>query len=60
MKSSTNKVAVIACYANGFHYYFLPKEEYGLSFETIGNPVPSGEAEKIVAKLIQSGQLMDK
>ncbi|WP_257610804.1 PCI domain-containing protein, partial [Oenococcus oeni] len=33
---------------------------YGLSFETIGNPVPSGEAEKIVAKLIRSGQLMDK
>ena len=60
MKSSTNKVAIIAGYANGFHYYFLPKEEYGLSFETIGNPVPSGEAEKIVAKLIQSGQLMDK
>ncbi|MDI4584549.1 alkaline ceramidase [Oenococcus sp. UCMA 14587] len=60
MKSSTNKVAIIAGYANGFHYYFLPEREYGLSFETIGNPVPSGEAEKIVAKLIQSGQLIDK
>lgn len=60
LKNSTNKVSVIAGYSNGFHYYFLPKEEYGLSFETIGNPVPAGEGEKITAKFVQSSKLLDE
>ncbi|WP_421758014.1 hypothetical protein [Enterococcus casseliflavus] len=49
----------MAGYTNGFHYYFLPKEEYGLSFETIGNPVPLGEPEKIIIKMIQSALLLN-
>ncbi|MDV7718382.1 alkaline ceramidase [Pediococcus ethanolidurans] len=60
MKKSTNKICVIAGYSNGFHYYFLPREEYGLSFETIGNPVPAGEGEKITAKFVQSSKLLDE
>lgn len=51
-------LGIVAGYTNGFHYYFLPEKEYGLSFETIGNPVPQGEPEKIVGKLIQSAQLL--
>ena len=58
LKAATNKLSIVIGYANGFHYYFLPEEEYGLSFETIGNPVPPGEPEKIVAKFIQSAKLL--
>lgn len=51
---------IIAGYTNGFNYYFMPKEEYGLSFETIGNPVPPGEPEKIVEKMKQSSVYLAK
>lgn len=59
LKAASKKPALVAGYANGFHYYFLAKEDYGISFETIGNPVPAGEPEKIVEKMIQSGRLLD-
>lgn len=59
LKSTSGKPALVAGYANGFHYYFLAKEDYGISFETIGNPVPAGEPEKIVEKMIRSGKLLD-
>lgn len=52
------KTTIIAGYTNGFHHYFMPKEEYGLSFETIGNPVPAGETEKIVEKMRISSYLL--
>lgn len=60
LKASTDKTALIAGYTNGFHYYFLPAQEYGTCFETIGNPVPPGEPEKIIAKMIQSGEFLEK
>lgn len=28
--------AWICCYTNGYYEYFMPTEEYGLSFETVG------------------------
>lgn len=59
LKASSGKPALVAGYANGFHYYFLAKEDYGISFETIGNPVPAGEPEKIVEKMIRSAKLLD-
>lgn len=59
LKSTSGKPALVAGYANGFHYYFLAEEDYGISFETIGNPVPAGEPEKIVEKMIRSGKLLD-
>ena len=39
---------------------FLPKEEYGKSFETIGNPVEAGVPEKIVCQLMEMGHSLDK
>lgn len=60
LKASTTKLAVVAGYTNGFHYYFLPKEEYGKSFETIGNPVEAGVPEKIVCQLMEMGHSLDK
>lgn len=53
-----NSIGLISAYTNGFHYYFMPKEEYWLSFETIGNPIPEGEPEKIVEKMKQSSMLL--
>ncbi len=54
-ESSSNQLVLIAGYTNGFHYYFFNKEEYGLSFETIGNPVPAGVPEKIIETMIEDG-----
>ncbi len=55
-ESSPNQLVLIAGYTNGFHYYFFNKEEYGLSFETIGNPVPAGVPEEIVAQMVEDGE----
>lgn len=59
LKASTQKLALVAGYANGFHHYFLAQEDYGISFETIGNFVPPGETEKLVASLIAAGARLD-
>ena len=58
LKASTTKTALVAGYSNGFHYYYLCKEDYGKSFETIGNPVPPGTPEKIVEKMMETGKKM--
>ncbi len=58
-EQNPQKQVLIAGYTNGFHYYFLNKEEYGLSFETIGNPVPAGEPEHIVEKMMQGARYLD-
>lgn len=59
LKASTKKVGLVAGYTNGFHYYFLPKEEYGKSFETIGNPVEPGIPEDIVCQLMDMSKSLD-
>ena len=59
LRNGTDKRVLVAGYANGFHYYFLAQEDYGLSFETIGNPVPPGEPEKIIEKFLRAGRLLD-
>ncbi len=60
LRNSTEKTVLIAGYANGFHHYFLEAKDYGLSFETIGNPTPAGTFEKIIAKFVQANHLLDK
>ena len=57
-EETKGKTVLVAGYANGFNYYFLNKEEYGLSFETIGNPVPPGEPECIVKKMLEAGAFL--
>lgn len=59
LRASTNKTVLIAGYCNGFHYYFLQAQDYGKSFETIGNPVPAGTFEEIIAKFVNGSQIMD-
>lgn len=60
LRNATEKTVLIAGYCNGFHHYFLEAKDYGLSFETIGNPIPVGTFEKIIGKFIQANQLLDK
>ena len=59
LRGGADRPVLVAGYANGFHYYFLAQEDYGLSFETIGNPVPPGEPEKIIEKFLRAGRLLD-
>lgn len=59
LRAATDKTVLIAGYCNGFHYYFLQAQDYGLSFETIGNPVPAGTFEEIIAKFVNGSQLLD-
>lgn len=59
LRNSTNKIVLVAGYCDGFHYYFLEKKDYGLSFETIGNPVPAATFEKIIEQFCQGSKLLD-
>ncbi|VDG22436.1 neutral/alkaline non-lysosomal ceramidase N-terminal domain-containing protein [Lactiplantibacillus mudanjiangensis] len=59
LRASTDKTVLVAGYCNGFHYYFLQAQDYGLSFETIGNPVPAGTFEEIIAKFVSGSYLLD-
>jgi hypothetical protein len=59
LRQSTDKTVLIAGYSNGFHYYFLPAEDYEESFETIGNPVPAGTFEAIINKFVYGSHILD-
>ena len=51
LKDDDKKLSIVMGYTNGYFGYFMPEEEYGLSFETIGSLIPKGEPEKIVSRL---------
>lgn len=59
LRNTTDKTVLIAGYSNGFHHYFLEAKDYGLSFETIGNPVPAGTFETIIEKFSRASHLLD-
>lgn len=60
LKQHYAKLAIIAGYTNGYYEYFMAKEEYGLSFETIGCKIPKGEPEKLIEKFKQVSSLLSK
>lgn len=60
MKKACKSQGIIFGYTNGYYEYFMNKEEYGISFETIGCKIPKGEPEKLVAKFIQASNLLVK
>ncbi|WP_265459761.1 neutral/alkaline non-lysosomal ceramidase N-terminal domain-containing protein [Enterococcus sp. HY326] len=45
------EIALILGYTNDFHMYFMEKELYGKTYETIASLVPEGEPEKIVERM---------
>lgn len=59
LRLSTDKTVLIAGYSNGFHYYFMQAQDYGISFESIGNPVPAGTFEEIISKFVRASHIMD-
>lgn len=60
LKSRCPVQGIILGYTNGYYEYFMPKEEYGLSFETKESLIPAGEAEKLVEKFEQASVLLHK
>lgn len=60
MKARCPVQGMILGYTNGYYEYFMPKEEYGLSFETKESKIPAGEAEKLVEKFIQAAIMLNK
>lgn len=59
MKETAGKPALVLGYANGYYGYWLPKEEYDISFETKTSPIPAGQGEELVAKFEQASRLLD-
>ena len=58
LKQECETNAIICGYTNGYYEYFMPRAEYGTSFETIASPIPAGEAEKMMLKYIQASKLL--
>lgn len=59
LKATRPDLALVCGYANGYYAYWMPAGEYGLSFETTSSRIPPGEPERLVAKFIQAGALLD-
>ncbi len=58
MRKACPKEALVFGYTNGYLEYWLPEEEYGLSFETQKSMVPKGDPEILVGKMIQASKLL--
>lgn len=58
LKQACPDIPLICGYTNGYYEYFLPENEYGLSFETAKCQIPKGEPEKLIAKFIQASQMI--
>lgn len=60
LKEACPDIPLICGYTNGYYEYFLPEDEYGLSFETAKCQIPKGEPEKLIGKLIQASHRIRK
>lgn len=58
LKAACPDLGLVCGYTNGYYEYFLPREEYGLSFETAESQIPKGEPEKLIEKFIQASELL--
>ena len=58
MKAACPQQGLIFGYTGGYYEYWLPREEYGLSFETQKSIVPKGDPEILANKYIQASQLL--
>lgn len=59
LKEACSTLGLVLGYTNGYYQYFMPAEEYGLSFETITSKIPKGEPEKLVDKFIQASKFLN-
>ena len=58
MKRECPQVGLVFGYTGGYYEYWLPEEEYDLSFETQKSIVPKGDPEILAAKYIQASKLL--
>lgn len=59
LKQESPTFSLVCGYTNGYYGYFLPMDEYGLSFETTERcKIPKGEPEKLVYKLKQAAEFL--
>jgi len=58
MKAECPVEGLVFGYTNGYLEYWLPEEEYGLSFETQKSMVPKGDPEIVVQKFIEASKLL--
>lgn len=58
MKAECPVEGLVFGYTNGYLEYWLPEEEYGLSFETQKSMVPKGDPEILTEKLVQASRLL--
>lgn len=59
LKEMHPSVGIVSGYTNGYYGYFMPKEEYELSFETKESPIPKGEPERLIEKFVQASKLLN-
>lgn len=52
-------LTLVAGYTNGYLSYWMPAEEYGLSFETTSSRIPRGEPERLVQKFLDTASDLD-
>lgn len=60
LRASHPDLSLVCGYTNGYHAYWMPAAEYGLSFETTSSRIPRGEPERLVAKFVQTSVLPDR
>lgn len=58
MKAACPVEGLVFGYTNGYLEYWLPEEEYGLSFETQKSMVPKGDPEILTEKLVHASELL--
>jgi hypothetical protein len=59
LRASKPDSSLVCCYTNGYHGYWMPATEYGLSFETRTTRVPQGEPERLVQRFLNASLELD-
>lgn len=54
IRNADNKLTYLCSYSNGFNYYAVNKDEYGIVFESFNTFFPYGAADEMVDKIIDS------
>jgi hypothetical protein len=59
LRATHPELALVSGYTNGYYAYWMPAEEYGLSFETTTSRVPMGQPERLVQQFIDAASELD-
>lgn len=59
LKATHPDLALVCGYTNGYYAYWMPAQEYGLSFETTTSRIPRGEPERLVQHFLKVASALD-